>query len=72
MYLSPSSSYYQLASQNLVFSSFPGSRNSAWLQLPMNGFLPMLPNSTKTSPDTQIECGKCLGYQPLKDLEMEM
>ena len=25
MYLSPSSSYYQLASQNLVFSSFPDS-----------------------------------------------
>ena len=35
-------------------------------------FLPMLPSSTKTSLDTQIECGKCLGYQPLKDLEMEM
>ena len=31
----------------------------------------MLPNRTKTSLDTQNGCGKCLGYQPLKDLEME-
>ena len=36
-----------------------------------NWLLPMLPSSTKTSLDTQIGCGKCLGYQPLKDLEME-
>ena len=32
----------------------------------------MLPSSTKTSLYTQNGCGKCLGYQPLKDLEMEM
>ena len=32
----------------------------------------MLPNRTKTSLDTQNGCGKSLGYQPLKDLEMEM
>ena len=31
----------------------------------------MLPSSTKTSLYTQDECGKCLGYQPLKDLDME-
>ena len=31
----------------------------------------MLPNSTKTPLYTQDECDKCLGYQPLKDLEME-
>ena len=33
--------------------------------------LPILPNSTKTSLYTQDGCGKCLGYQLLKDLEME-
>ena len=32
----------------------------------------MLSNSAKTLLDTQNGCGKCLGYQPLKDLEMEM
>ena len=31
----------------------------------------MLLNNTKTSLNTQNGCGKCLGYQPLKDLEME-
>ena len=31
----------------------------------------MLPSSTETSLYTQDGCGKCLGYQPLKDLEME-
>ena len=31
----------------------------------------MLPSNTKTSLYTQNGCGKCLGYQPLKDLEME-
>ena len=31
--------------------------------------LPMLPNSTKISLNTQNGYGKCLGYQPLKDVE---
>ena len=31
----------------------------------------MLLNNTKTSLNTQNGCGKCLSYQPLKDLEME-
>ena len=31
----------------------------------------MLPNSTKTLLYTQDGCGKCLAYQPLKDLDME-
>ena len=31
----------------------------------------MLPGCTKTSLYIQDRCGKCLGYQPLKDLEME-
>ena len=31
----------------------------------------MLPNNTKTSPYTQNGCSKYLGYQPLKDLDME-
>ena len=56
----PSSLVYQLASRNLGFSE---SAND-WL-------LPMLPSNTKTSLDTQIGCAKCLGYQSLKDLEME-
>ena len=33
--------------------------------------LPILPNSTKISLDTQNGCGKCLGYQPLNDIEMK-
>ena len=33
--------------------------------------LPILPTSTKTSFYTQIGCSKCLGYQPLKDLDVE-
>ena len=70
MYLSPPSSYSNKASWNRVLSSFPDpaicpiASAKAWL-------LPMLPSNTKTSLDTQNGCGKCLGYQPLKDLEME-
>ena len=70
MHLSPSSSYSNKASRNRVLSNFPDpairpiESAKAWL-------LPMLPSSTKTSLDTLYECGKCLGYQPLMDLEME-
>ena len=70
MHLSPPSSYSNKASRNCVLSSFldpairPIASAKAWL-------LPMLPNRTKTSLDTQNGCGKSLGYQPLKDLEME-
>ena len=45
--------------------------NSARLHPPNKWLLPMLPSSTKTSLSTQDGCGKCLGYQPLKDLDME-
>ena len=48
-----------------------GSHNSAQLHPPNKWLLPMLFNSTKTSFSTQDCCGKCLGYQPLKDLDME-
>ena len=48
-----------------------GSHNSARLHLPNKLLLPMLLSSTKTSLYTQDGCGKCLGYQPLKNLEME-
>ena len=48
-----------------------GSRNSAQLHPPNKWLLPMLPSSTKTSLYTQDGCGKCLGYQPFKNLEME-
>ena len=48
-----------------------GSCNLARLHPPNKLLLPMLSNSTKTSLYTQDGCGKCLGYQPLKDLEME-
>ena len=47
------------------------SRNSAQLYPPNKCLHPMLPNSTKTSLYTQNGCGKCLGYQPLRDLDME-
>ena len=50
---------------------FSGSHNSARLHPPNKWLLPMLPSSTKTLLYTQDGCGKCLGYQPLKDLEME-
>ena len=48
-----------------------GSHNSVRLHPPNKWLLSMLPSSTKTSLYTQDKCGKCLGYQPLKDLEME-
>ena len=32
--------------------------------------LPMLPSSTKFSLDTLTGCGKCLGYQPLNNMEI--
>ncbi|KAK4576518.1 hypothetical protein RGQ29_027180 [Quercus rubra] len=69
MHLSPPSSYSNRASRNHVLSSFldpeihPIASTKTWL-------LPMLPSSAKTSLDTQNGC-ECLGYQPLKDLEME-
>ena len=70
MHLSPLSSYSNKASWNRILFSFLDlaicsiASAKAWL-------LPMLPNSAKTSLDTQNGCDKCLGYQPLKDLEME-
>ena len=48
-----------------------GSRNLARLHPPNKWLLPMLPSSTKTSLYTQDGCGKCLGYQPLKDLDID-
>ena len=70
MHLSPPSSYSNKASRNRILSSSsdpticPIASAKAWL-------LPMLPSSTETSLDTLKGCGKCLGYQPLKDIEME-
>ena len=70
MHLSPPSSYSNKASRNRVLSNSPDptihpiASTKAWL-------LPMLPSSTKTSLDTQNGFGKCLDYQPLKDMEME-
>ena len=70
MHLSSPSSYSNKASQNSVLSSSPDlaicpiASAKAWLP-------PMLPSSTKTSLDTLKGCGKYLGYQPLKCMEME-
>ena len=70
MHLSPPSSYSNKTSRNRVLSNFPDpairpiASSKTWL-------LPMLPSCAKTSRDTQNGCGKCLSYQPLKDLEME-
>ena len=70
MDLSPPSSYSNKTSWNCVFSSSldptirPIASAKVWL-------LPMFPNSIKTSLNTQNECGKCLSYQPFKDLEIE-
>ena len=66
----PPSSYSNKASWNHVLfsSSDPAIRSIAsaktWL-------LPILPSSTKTSLNTLKGCGKCLGCQPLNDMEME-
>ena len=48
-----------------------GSRNSTRLHPPNKWLLLMLPSSTKTSLYTQNGCGKCLGYQTLKNLGMQ-
>ena len=45
--------------------------NLAQLHPPNKLLLPMLHSSTKTSLYTKDGCGKCLDYQPLKNLEME-
>ena len=47
------------------------SHNSARLHPPNKWLLPMLSSSTKISLYTQDGCGKCLGYRPLKDLDIE-
>ena len=70
MHLSPLSFYSNKASRNRVLSSSLNpaicliASAKAWLLL-------ILPSNTKTSLDTQNERGKCVGYQPLKDIEME-
>ena len=70
MYLSPSSSDFNKASWNRVFSTSPDpaihsiASAKTWL-------LPILPSNTKTSLDTLKGCGKCLGYQPINGMEME-
>ena len=70
LHLSPPNFYSNKATWNHVLSGFLDlairliAPAKAWL-------LPILPNSTKTSLDTQNGCGTCLGYQPLKDIKME-
>jgi len=51
-------------STNGIISLHNGALQDKWL-------LPMLPSSTKSSLYTQDVSGKCLGYQPLKHLEIE-
>ena len=68
MYLSPSSSYSNKASQNPILSS---SSDPAPYCICHPCLLLILSNSTKTSLNTLKGCGKCLGYQPLKDMKME-
>ena len=70
MHLSHPNSYSNKTSRNRVLSSSldPTIRPIASTKPQL---LLMLPSSTKTSLDTQNGCGKCLGYQPLKDIEME-
>ena len=70
MYLSPPSSYSNKAFRNHVLSSSPDPANhpiasaKTWL-------LPILLCSTKFTLDTLKGYGKCLDYQPLKDMKME-
>ena len=71
LYLSPSSFYSNKASRNRVLSSFPRSRNT------LDCICQSLASSNTSQQhqnliDTQNGCGKCLGYQSLKDLEMEI
>ena len=70
LYLSSPNSFSNKVSRNRVLSSSPNpairpiASTKTW-------FLPMLPNSTKTSLDTLKMCGKCLGYQPLNGIEIK-
>ena len=70
LHLSPPNSYSNKATRNHVLS---GSLDLAirLIAPAKTWLLPMLPNSTKTSLDTQNGCDTCLGYQPLKDMKME-
>ena len=60
MYLSPPSSCYERNSRSLVFTSFPDLAIQP-IASATKLLLPMLPNSTKTSLNTQVGRGKCLG-----------
>ena len=70
MHLGPPSFYSNEDSWNCVLFNSPDpvirpiASAKTW-------FLPMLPSNTKISLDTLKEYDKCLGYQPLKGMEIE-
>ena len=70
MHLSPPSTYSNKASRNCDLSSSPDPAICPIASVKTQ-LLSLLPSSTKTSLDTYNGCGKCLDYQPLKDLEMK-
>ena len=71
LYLSPPSSYYNKASRNRILSSSLDPATSSMLHLPSLASS-NTSSSTKRSLDTLKGCGKCLGYQPLNGMKMEM
>ena len=70
MYLSPPSSYSNKTSRNRVLSSSLDPATSSMLHLPSLASS-NASQRTKQSLNTLKGCGKCLGYQPLNDMEME-
>ena len=70
MYLSPPSSYSNKTSRNRVLSSSRDPAISSMLQLPSLASS-NASQRTKQSLNTLKGCGKCLGYQPVNDMEME-
>ena len=71
IYSSPPSSCYQLTLPSLVFSNSSNYAIQPDCIHQINGFFQCFLTTPKTSLYTQNGCGKCLGYQPLKDLETE-
>ena len=71
MYLSPSKLLLPIDLMKPCLLQLSQSRNSAQLHPPNDWLLPMFHSSTKTSLYTQYGCGKCLDYQPLKNLNIE-
>ena len=70
MYLSPPSSYSNKATRNHVLSSSPDPATSSMLHLPSLASSNASQQHQNFTKHSERVC-KCLGYQPLKGMEME-